>query len=42
MTATNDTRDDVIDLGAASEITLGFNGSPVEALTIPDRQDKQG
>ncbi len=42
MITTNDTREELIDLGAASEVTLGFNGSPVEALTIPDRQDKQG
>lgn len=42
MRDTTETHDDVLDLGAASKVTLGFNGAPVEALTIPDRQDKQG
>lgn len=32
--------DDIIELGAASAVTLGFVGGPLEAFAIPDRQDR--
>ncbi len=35
----SDKTSEIEDLGAASEVTLGFEGSPYEAVTLPDRQD---
>lgn len=40
MQNTSDRDDDIVELGVATEVTLGFMGQPIEALTIPDRQDK--
>lgn len=39
MTKSIEAEDDIVELGAASDITLGYAGGPFESWLMPDMQD---